>query len=155
MTEEMIAKFGIIVLIIVGILESIVLPLPSPDMIIIPLVMGGKNPWGVAFLATASSVFGAVIAYHLGRKYGRRVAERFLKKEWINSADRYYGKYGAYAIFISALTPIPYKVFCWTGGIFNLKFERFLIASIIGRGLRFYLVAGVFKGMWEFAKIII
>jgi membrane protein DedA with SNARE-associated domain len=56
----------------------------------------------------------------------------------IDKADNYFKEYGAWAVLIAAFSPIPYKVFTITAGIFKVNLKKFVIASIIGRGARFY-----------------
>ena len=55
----------------------------------------------------------------------------------------WFDKYGLWAIFVAGFSPIPYKVFTIAAGVAALNLPGFFIASLIGRGARFYLVAGL------------
>ncbi|MGI6455538.1 MAG: YqaA family protein [bacterium] len=133
----------------IAFLESSFFPIP-PD---VPYIMMGiLKPETALFLATvltAGSVLGGGLGYAIGRFGGRPVVEwlignRILGKlfthEKFEMVEGYYVKYDFWAVFIAALTPIPYKVFTIGGGLCRIHFWRFMIVSVLGRGLRFYAV---------------
>ena len=62
-----------------------------------------------------------------------------------------YDQYNFWIVFTAGFTPLPYKIFTITGGLFHINFVMFLIASIISRGLRFFLIAGL---IWKFGAPI-
>jgi len=66
---------------------------------------------------------------------------RFIKKRKMEKAHRFFDRYGPWAVLLAAFTPIPYKVFTISAGLFYIRFKHFIIASSIGRGLRFFIVA--------------
>jgi membrane protein YqaA with SNARE-associated domain len=55
----------------------------------------------------------------------------------------FYARYDFWAVFLAGLTPIPYKVFTLSAGVFNINFGVFLVASVLSRGLRFFAVAAL------------
>ena len=62
-----------------------------------------------------------------------------------------YDKYNFWIVFTAGFTPLPYKIFTITGGLFHINFVMFIIASIVSRGLRFFLIAGL---IWKFGAPI-
>ena len=69
--------------------------------------------------------------------------------------ERLYNRYGVSAVLIAAFTPIPYKVFTIASGVFRLNIFGFIVASVIGRGARFFLVAYLTKwfGGWVIQRL--
>lgn len=118
---------------------------PPPDILLI--IMDLANPAKAlfyAFICTVASAFGGAIGYAIGYWGGRPAFNFFFKKggkEKFNAVETLYKKYGTYAVFFSAFTPIPYKVFTIASGILNMNFWKFMVASFFGRGLRFFLVS--------------
>lgn len=127
---------------------------PPPDFLLIAMDL--KNPEFAlyyALLCTIASAFGGVIGYAIGKWFGRPAFDWIfsgLQKKGNNKAKEYfdkvevlYNKYGAWAVFFAAFTPIPYKVFTIASGILKMNFPGFMIASFIGRGMRFFIVSVV------------
>lgn len=147
--------YGPIALFIIAFAESSFFPIP-PDILLIAL--GVLNPPEALFfsaIATAGSVLGGMFGYLIGIKGGRPLLERLVAKEKIVLVHNYFEKYEAWAIFIAAFTPIPYKVFTIAGGVFYINFKRFVIASLLGRGGRFFLVGGLITFFGESIKTFI
>jgi membrane protein YqaA with SNARE-associated domain len=94
-----------------------------------------------ALIATLGSIFGGGFVYLIGRKGGLPILKKLFKKEKITAVHNLYQKYEAYAIGFAAFTPIPYKVFTISAGVFFVDFKKFLLFSILGRAGRFFLVA--------------
>jgi membrane protein YqaA with SNARE-associated domain len=124
--------------------ESSFFPIP-PDVLLITLCLinPAQSAWYAA-VCTAASVLGGAFGYGIGRYGGRPLLERFVSGEKIRAVERYYKRYDVWAVGIAGFTPIPYKVFTVSAGTFLLDFKRFLLASALGRGGRFFLVAGLF-----------
>jgi len=125
----------------IAVLESFIFPVPTAT-IIAPVTAMGTDPFLVTVVATIGSVLGAVIGYGLGMRLGLPMAEKLFKKH-IPRVEKWYEKWGVWAVLIAAFSPIPFKVFTWTSGIFRLNFKKFIIASIIGRFLQFLIAAYV------------
>lgn len=130
-------------LFIIAFVESSVFPIP-PDVLLIPLVLF-KPSIGLyyASVSTAGSVLGGVAGYYIGLKGGRPLARRLFSESKIKRVEDYFDKYGAWAVLIAAFTPIPYKVFTIASGIVRLDLKRFVTASIVGRGARFFAESSV------------
>lgn len=132
-------QYGALGLFLVSFAESSFFPVP-PDVLLIPLAI--KNPSSALLLAlitTVASVAGAVFGYFIGWRAGRPVLDRFVSGARIHKVEEMFGKYGGWAVAISAFTPIPFKVFTIASGVFKVNKTTFLLASLLGRGARFFL----------------
>ncbi|MFH1847851.1 MAG: YqaA family protein, partial [Candidatus Omnitrophota bacterium] len=130
-------------LFILSFAESSFFPIP-PDVLLIALALAKpETSLLLALITTAGSVLGASFGYFLGLKGGRPLLEKLMSKERISLAHDYFNKYEAWAIGIAGFTPIPYKIFTISAGVFYINFTRFVIASVLSRGARFFLVGGV------------
>lgn len=128
-------------LFIVAFMESSFFPVP-PDLLLIILSLADPNKalW-LAVIATIGSVLGGMFGYLIGYVGEKTLLERFVSKEKIARVHNMFDRYGGWAIFIAAFTPIPYKIFTIAAGVFYINFKRFVIASIFGRGMRFFIEA--------------
>ena len=142
-SQETFLPFGSAGLFAIAFIESSFFPIP-PDLLLIPLAL--LNPELALFYAavcTAGSVLGALLGYYIGLKGGRPVMKKLFGEKKTKSVEDYYRKYGDWAIAIAAFTPVPYKVFTIASGVFRHSIRNLIIISIVGRGARFFLVAGV------------
>ncbi len=131
-------------LFLIAIAESVFFPLP-PDILL--MAMAVANPSGsffFALLCTLGSLIGAVLGYLLGKYGGQPLMHRFIKQDTVLKVEQLFNRYDAWAIAIAGFTPIPYKVFTVASGAFNINFKTFMLASILGRAGRFFMVAGLF-----------
>ena len=127
--------------------ESSFFPVP-PDPLLIALALGAphKALW-YALVCSVASVAGGVMGYVIGLGFMGAIGDRILKlygaQERFETIKRLYDRYDAWAVAIAGFTPIPYKVFTITAGIFRIRFKVFVLASILGRAGRFFLVAAL------------
>ncbi|MCU0588004.1 MAG: DedA family protein [Syntrophobacteraceae bacterium] len=126
--------------------ESSFFPIP-PDVMLAPMCLATpRRAWWFAFLTTLTSVLGGVFGYLIG-VYAFSAIEPFLREShyWqsYQSAVEWFGAWGFWAVFIAGFSPIPYKVFTIAAGALSMAFPPFVLASVIGRGARFFLVAGL------------
>ena len=135
--------WALLILFVTAFLESTISPIP-PDPLLIPMAVLQPNLaiW-LGVLCTVASVLGAVLGHWLGAQFGRPILGRFVSEGRIRSAESLFDKYGVWAVLVAAVTPIPYKVFTVLAGVLKLDMKRVLIASIIGRGMRFLSLAVV------------
>ncbi len=134
------SPYGAVALFLIATAESIFFPVP-PDPLLIALGVGKPTSAPLfAAVTLAGSLLGATIGYGLGLYGGRPVVYRLFAEEKVRFVEERYQRWDVWAILIAALTPIPYKVFTVTAGMFRLRFGRFLLASLIGRGGRFFAV---------------
>jgi len=139
LSAESLLAYGPLGLFIVAFTESIVFPVP-PDVILIPLaMMSPRLAWWYAFLASAASVLGALVGYAVGRKAGRPVLRRFFKEETISQVETLFVRYGGWAVGVASFTPLPFKIFTFSAGIFRVPLMTFTVVSTVGRSARFFL----------------
>lgn len=120
--------------------ESSFFPIPPDPLLIAMAVATPELSLVFAAICTVASVCGAALGYLIGNRGGRPIVDRLFKPDKIQAAESLYNRYDVWAIGAAAFTPIPYKVFTITAGVVGLNFPRFMIASTIGRGARFFLV---------------
>jgi membrane protein YqaA with SNARE-associated domain len=132
--------YGGLALFLIAFAESSFFPVP-PDVLLIPLALA-QTHWALIFaaIATAGSTLGGILGFFIGDKGGRPLLQRFFKAEKIALVQGYYQRYDVWAVGMAGFTPIPYKLFSISAGAFGLDLKRFLLATIAGRGGRFFLV---------------
>lgn len=156
--------YASIAIFILAFFEAIFFPVPA-DILLIVLVLGCRpKAFSYALYTTIGSVSGAVIGY---------LAGHFL---WINAAGQYtwfaglffnnipgfsiemfskikelYSQFDFWIVFTAGFTPVPYKIFTVTAGVFDMNLMLFLIASLISRGARFFLLTFL---LWKYGKPI-
>ena len=128
--------------------ESSFFPVPV-DVMLAPMCLANlPRAWRYATVATVFSVLGGVAGYFIGVGLFESI-EPWLRESsywgaYLTSRE-WFDRYGVWAIFVAGFSPIPYKVFTIAAGVAVLNFPAFVVASVIGRGARFFLVAGVVK----------
>lgn len=128
---------------------------PPPDFLLIAMDLAKpKLALYYALVCTIASAVGGVIGYLIGKFGGRPVFKFFFrnKMDKLDAVEAMYKEYGSFAVFFSAFTPIPYKVFTIASGILDMNFVKFFIASFFGRGARFFLVSIVLMLFGETIK---
>lgn len=137
------SNFNVFLLAGISIAESIFLPVP-PDIFLIPLSL--LNPRLAIFYAavtTLSSILGGLVGYYIGNRGGKALVYKFVSEEKLEKVRYFYNKYDVWAILIAAFSPLPYKIFTISAGLFDLNLRRFILASLIGRASRFFLVGSL------------
>lgn len=128
--------------------ESSFLPVP-PDLMLAPMSMAKpKFAWRYALLATLFSVLGGIFGYFLGVMFEPIMLQFIDKFGYIESfirVKKLFDNWGFWAVLLAGATPIPYKVFTISAGLFKFNLFGFIIASILGRGLRFFLLSSLMK----------
>jgi len=126
--------------------ESSFFPIP-PDVMLAPMALAKPaQAWRYAALTTLASVVGGAAGYLIGH-FAFDLVEPLLRQAgyW----DRYllvrewFERWGFWAIFVAGFSPVPYKLFTISAGVIGMSFLPFMIASVIGRGARFFMVAGL------------
>lgn len=126
--------------------ESSFFPIP-PDVMLAPMALAQPNKaWHFAMLTTLASALGGVAGYLIGA-FAFELIEPLLHSAgyWDTylKAKAWFVEWGFWMIFLAGFSPIPYKIFTITAGVISMVFIPFLLASLIGRGARFFLVAGL------------
>lgn len=134
---------------LVAFAESSFFPIP-PDIMLIPMVLAmPAKAWRIAAVATVSSVLGGYFGYGIGVFFFDLIAKPILSfygyMQQFDVFKDYYHQLGAWIVFGAGITPFPYKVITIASGVVHLDLVTFTIASVIARGMRFYLVAWLLK----------
>jgi membrane protein YqaA with SNARE-associated domain len=135
--------------------ESSFFPIP-PDVMLAPMCLAQPHrAWRFAWLTTLTSVLGGVLGYVIGM-YGFGLIEPWLQTQpgyWASyqQALTWFGTWGVVAVFVAGFSPIPYKVFTVAAGVLSMALLPFVLASFVGRGARFFLVAGLMR--WGGARM--
>ncbi len=135
--------------------ESFVFPLP-PETLLMPMCLGNPGKaFRFALICSIFSVLGACAGFFLGKFLWGFIHEWFFAYVFsevnFNAVGGQFNKNTFTAILVSAFTPIPFKVFTVAAGVFNVSFAALVAGSAIGRGIRFFLLAGL---LWKFGKTV-
>ena len=126
--------------------ESSFFPIP-PDVMLAPMCLADRaRAWRFATITTITSLLGGIAGYAIGYFLFEAV-EPWLQEMGYQDAylagKTWFDQYGVWAVFVAGFSPIPYKIFTIAAGVAALNFPGFVIASFVGRGARFFLVAGL------------
>lgn len=130
---------------LVAFVESSVFPIP-PDILMIPMIIATpRRAFLIAGVATVASVLGGMLGYLIGyglfETVGQPVLQFYGKDAYFDEFAARYNEWGAWAVLIAGVTPFPYKVITIMSGVTHLSLPVFVIASVIARALRFFIVA--------------
>ncbi len=139
--------YGIWALFLLAFCESSFFPIP-PDVLLIALSVAiPKRSLRYALVCSAGSILGGCLGYLIGWQFMASIGERIISFYGLTPKIEYiqnlYVAYDAWAIGIAGFTPIPYKVFTISAGAFHINFTVFVVASIVSRSARFFLVGGL------------
>ncbi len=138
--------YGTPALFLIAFAESSFFPVP-PDILLIALCLSiPKRAFRYALVCTIGSVLGGAFGYLLGWHFwdiAKGIIFNYIAPEGFETVRGYFIQYEAWAVGIAGFTPIPYKVFTIAAGFFRADFVVFIIASILSRGARFFIVAAL------------
>ena len=140
---------------LISFLESSVFPIP-PDIMLIPMVLADRTKaFRIALVCSVCSVLGGLLGYAIGYYFFGTVGEWVVRTYGLQqSLDAFragFAEYGIWIILIKGLTPIPYKLVTIASGAAHFDLFTFVWASIVTRGLRFFLLAAL---LWQFGEPI-
>lgn len=156
------SRWGWLALLFIALFEASWFPLP-PDVLLIALCLGAtKRSFRFATLCLVGSVLGAAIGYGIGHflwitPAGDPTAianffyDNVFSIESFQNVGNLYDRFNFWIVFTAGFTPLPFKLFTIAGGMFNINFPMFIIASIVSRGMRFFLIAWL---IWKFGAPI-
>ncbi len=133
--------------------ESSFFPIP-PDILLIPLCLSKpRRAFWYAGLCTVASVAGGIAGYAIGLLFfdsvGDWIIDFYGLHSFFDQVGAWYARWAAWIVSGAGFTPIPYKVFTIAAGFFRVNFPIFVVASIVGRGGRFFLVATLLRFFGE------
>jgi membrane protein YqaA with SNARE-associated domain len=128
--------------------ESSFFPIP-PDVMLAPMTLARPvDAWRLALLTTLTSVAGGVLGYLIGY-FALDLVEPWLVSvgywEGYLQVREWFQTWGFWAVLAAGFSPIPYKLFTIAAGALGMFLPAFVLASIVGRGGRFFLVAGLIR----------
>ena len=129
--------------------ESSVFPIP-PDAMLVPMILANpRKAWLFAGVCTVASVLGGLLGYGIGYflydTLGKPILQLYSQQDQIEHALAWYREWGAWIVAVKGFTPIPYKVVTITSGFAHLDIWAFVLASIVSRIPRFFLVAALLR----------
>lgn len=147
--------YGVPALFLLAFAESSFFPVP-PDVLLITLSLSiNRRAFYYAAICLTGSVFGGILGYYIGlygyETIGKPIVDFYHGHTIMETIKLKYDEHGFLGILIAAITPIPYKIFTIASGVFKFDFTLFVIASIVGRSTRFFVVAGL---IWKFGPPI-
>ena len=139
----------------VAFVESSVFPIP-PDILMIPMIIATpRRPFVIAGVAMLASVLGGILGYAIGwgvfETVGQPILEFYGKADAADQFAARFNDYGAWAVLVAGVTPFPFKVITIMSGWTGLSLPIFVVSSVIARGLRFFIIAGL---LWKFGTPI-
>lgn len=141
------SPYAVPALFVLAFAESSFFPVP-PDVLLIALAISvPRNAFYYALMCSIGSVVGGMVGYLIGYAFMDVVGYRIV--QFYGFADKWalvgnlYNQYAAWAVGIAGFTPIPYKVFTIAGGAFKIDFFIFILASVVSRSARFFIVAAL------------
>jgi membrane protein YqaA with SNARE-associated domain len=156
------SRWGAWALFFFALAESSFFPIP-PDVLLIALCLGvTSKSFRYALTCLSGSIVGAMIGYAIGFFLWQNTAGEYtalanwffahiFSVESFTNVGALYDKYNFWIVFTAGFTPLPYKIFTISGGLFHINFVMFVVASIVSRGLRFFLIAAL---IWKFGAPI-
>lgn len=141
------------VLFAVSFAESSFFPIP-PDLFLIPMILSSpQKAWRLAGICTIASILGAILGYVIGWGFFETIAQPILsfygKEQAFEKFQHIYNEYGWWIVLGAGFTPFPFKVITIASGVTGLNLPLFLLASLVSRAGRFYIVAGL---LWKYGE---
>ncbi|MEW9805592.1 YqaA family protein [Mesorhizobium marinum] len=139
--------------------ESSFFPIP-PDVLLIPMVLAQRQKWvRYALICTIASVAGAVLGYFIGAvlfdAVGRPIIDFYKAEDAFGRIQQWYDTWGAWGILFGAVTPFPYKILTIFSGFAGFNLVTLILVSILGRGLRFFVVSWLLHRFGEPIRMFI
>jgi membrane protein YqaA with SNARE-associated domain len=160
------SRWGEVALFVLAFAESSFFPVP-PDVLLIALCLGRpRRALRYALICTVGSVLGGMGGYAIGYFLWQTAAgtptglaqwcfDHLFTVEQFDGVQETFRKWDFWAIFTAGFTPIPYKLFTIAAGVFRLNLPMFVVASIVSRGLRFFLIAWLIRRFGPPIKLFI
>lgn len=156
------SRWSLVALFLFALFEASWFPLP-PDILLIALCLGAtKKSFRFAAICLAGSVVGAMLGYGIGFFLWQTTAGEYtsvahfffnhvFSEQSFRNIGGMYDKYNFWIVYTAGFTPLPFKLFTVSAGVFNIDFSMFMIASAIARAMRFFLIAAL---IWRYGAPI-
>ena len=143
----------------IAFIESSFFPIP-PDLLLLPMALARPLKWiRLAIIATFFSVLGGVFGYFIGvflwDTIGQSIIDFYHLENQFDVFRNNYNEKGALIVFIAGFTPIPYKLITISSGGMHLDLMTFIVASLLSRGARFFILTCIIRIWGDTAKKII
>jgi membrane protein YqaA with SNARE-associated domain len=153
--------YGLHALAVITLAEASVFPIP-PDPLLIALCLGSaKQAFRFAAVATIASVIGGMLGYGIGSVLWASASGFFFQyvpgvtPDAFATAQGFYDQWDFWAVFIAGLTPFPYKVITISAGVFGINFPVFIVASVVSRGFKYFVLAGLIYRFGDTIRLFI
>lgn len=156
------SRWGALALFLFAFAESSFFPIP-PDVLLIALCIGAvSRSFRFSAICLAGSIVGAIAGYGIGYFLWQTPTGEYtalanfffthvFTEESFVRVQNLYNQYNFWIVFTAGFTPLPYKLFTISGGLFHIDFAMFIVASVISRGLRFFVIGAL---IWKFGSPI-
>lgn len=149
------SRYALYILAIISFVEASLFPIP-PDVLMIPMILAApRRAFLIAAVTTISSALGGALGYGMGvflyDEIGRPILEFYGKTDAFATFRELYNQYGSIVLLFSGITPFPFKVTTILSGATGLNFVTFVGFTLIGRAIRFFIVAAL---LWKFGEPI-
>lgn len=156
------SRWGVLALFLFAFAESSFFPIP-PDVLLIALCIGATaRSFRFSAICLVGSIVGAIAGYGIGYFLWQTPSGEYtaianfffahvFTEESFLRVQNLYNQYNFWIVFTAGFTPLPYKLFTISGGLFHIDFAMFIIASVISRGLRFFVIGAL---IWKFGSPI-
>jgi len=132
-TKNFIKEYGYFALFVISFTEAFINPI-VPYPFIAGAHFFGLNIWIAATVAFIGNILGAIFTYYLGKYLGEHWGRKILGNKLYEKGEVLFNRYGFWAVILGE----PFKLVCWLGGIFQMEFKRYILAQIVGRGIRIF-----------------
>ena len=134
----------------ISLIESIIFPIPVDPFLAGLTLAAPKKALKFVLFCTIGSVIGGVVGWLLGYFIGPAIENILLNIPWFTEekfmeVKSAYNENGMLIIFLGAFTPLPYKIITITSGMVGINILGFILMSLVGRGIRFFIVAYLLK----------
>ena len=148
-------QYALWALAIVSFVESSVFPIP-PDILMIPMIIARPNKaFLIAGVCLVASVLGGLLGYAIGAlafdQIGQPILTALGKADAVAEFNTRFNDLGFWAVLTAGITPFPYKVITIMSGWTGMPLATFIVTSIIARGIRFFIIAGL---LWKYGQPI-
>ncbi len=138
--------------------EASFFPVPPDVLLMVLSISKPRKALYYALLCTLGSVLGGMFGFYLGLNFweiAKDILFNYIDQSTFENVRAYFQQYEAWAVAVAGFTPIPYKVFTISAGFFRVDFPVFVVASLLSRGARFFIIATLLYFFGERVKLFI